>query len=74
MRFRIRDAQRLAVNRDAVDEWGTVLDAQVTRVNRIVAALDGHPPDYWKYHTALNEVSQFVTNVVNRIRQQAASR
>ncbi|CAM3845688.1 hypothetical protein H7J08_15165 [Mycobacterium frederiksbergense] len=74
VRFRIRDAQRLAVDRDAVAEWGTVLDAQVKRVDHIVAALDGHPPDYWKYHTALNEVTQFVTNVVDRIRHQAASR
>jgi len=73
-RFRVRDAQRLAVDRGAVTEWGTALDAQVARIDRIVAALTGRHPDYWKYHLALEEVSQYVSTIVTRIRQQAASR
>ncbi|MBB3604817.1 hypothetical protein FHT40_004495 [Mycolicibacterium sp. BK556] len=74
IRFRIRDAQRLAVDRNATAEWGTALDAQVPRVDRIVEALRGPHPDYWRYHVALDEVSQFVANIVNRIRQQSATR
>lgn len=74
IRFRIRDAQRLAVDRDAVAEWGTALDAQVPRVDRIVEALHGPHPDYWRYHLALDEVSQFVTTIINRIRQRSATR
>jgi len=73
-RFRVRDAQRLAVDRGAVTEWGTVLDAQVARIDRTVAALTGRHPDYWKYHLALEEVSQYVSTIVTRIRQQAAAR
>lgn len=74
IRFRVRDAQRLAVDRDAVAEWGTVLDAQVLRIDRIVATLNGRHPDYWKYHLALEEVSQFVSTIINRIRHQSAAR
>ena len=73
-RFRVRDAQRLAVDRGAVTEWGSVLDAQVARIDRTVAALTGRHPDYWKYHLALEEVSQYVSTIVTRIRQQAAAR
>ncbi|WP_071289054.1 hypothetical protein [Mycolicibacterium llatzerense] len=73
-RFRVRDAQRLAVDRGAVTEWGTALDAQVARIDRIVAALTGRHPDYWRYHLALEEVSQYVSTIVTRIRQQAAAR
>ncbi len=73
-RFRVRDAQRLAVDRGAVTEWGTALDAQVARIDHIVAALTGRHPDYWKYHLALEEVSQFVSTIITRIRQQAAAR
>lgn len=74
VRFRIRDAQRLAVDRDAVAEWGTALDAQVERVDRIVAALDVVHPDYWKYHLAMEEVSRFVNNIVARIRNTPSTR
>lgn len=73
VRFRLRDAQRLAVDRDAVGEWGTVLDAQVERIDRIVAELSGRHPDYWQYHLALEEVSRFVTTIINRIRHRSAT-
>lgn len=72
VRFRLRDAQRLAVDRDAVAEWGSVLDAQVERIDRIVGALQGRHPDYWGYHLALEEVSEFVAGIVTRIRQRSA--
>lgn len=72
-RFQVRDAQRLAVDRGAVAEWGTVLDAQVPRIDRIVAALTGRHPDYWKYHLALEEVTQYVSTIVARIRHQASA-
>ncbi|SIH20374.1 Uncharacterised protein [Mycobacteroides abscessus subsp. abscessus] len=69
VRFRLRDAQRLAVNQGVVNEWGRALDAQVDRINRIVEALKGRHPDYWKYHSDLEEVSKFVSNIVSRIRK-----
>ncbi|MFG1929935.1 hypothetical protein ACGFK1_04680 [Mycobacterium sp. NPDC048908] len=71
-RFRVRDAQRLAVDRGAVEEWGTPLDAQVERIDRAVAALGAQHPDYWAYHCALQDVSQFVDMIVARIRQRSA--
>lgn len=72
VRFRLRDAQRLAVDRGAVAEWGSALDAQVERIDRIVGALQGRHPDYWGYHLALEEVSEFVAGIVTRIRQRSA--
>lgn len=72
VRFRLRDAQLLAVDRGAVSEWGSALDAQVERIDRIVGALGGRHPDYWGYHLALEEVSEFVAGIVTRIRQQSA--
>jgi hypothetical protein len=71
VRFRLRDAQRLAVDRGAVPQWGTVLDAQAARLDRIVADLGGPHPDYWAYHQALGDVAEFIANVVSRIRQGA---
>jgi len=70
VRFRLRDAQRLAVDRGADTEWGTVLDAQVPRIDRIVEDLNGRHPDYWKYHRELEQVSEFVAGIVARIRQR----
>lgn len=72
VRFRLRDAQRLAVDRGAVTEWGSALDAQVERIDRIVGALEGRHPDYWGYYLALEDVSEFVAGIVTRIRQQSA--
>lgn len=71
VRFRLRDAQRLAVDRGAVPEWGSVLDAQSERIDRIVEGIEGAHPDYWAYHQSLIEVTSFITNVVSRIRQAA---
>lgn len=73
VRFRVRDAQRLAVDQGAQAEWGPALDAQVLRIDRAVAALSGRRhPDYWRYHCELEDVSQFVARVVDRIRQESA--
>lgn len=72
-RFRVRDAQRLAVDQGAQGDWGPALDAQVLRIDRAVAALSGRRhPDYWRYHHELEDVSQFVARVVDRIRQESA--
>lgn len=72
VKFRLRDAQRLAVDRGVVAEWGSVLDAQVARIERIVSQLTGAHPDYWAYHQALDDVSVFIAGVVDRIRRGAA--
>jgi hypothetical protein len=68
VRFRLRDAQQLALQRDLVDEWGSVLDAQVERIDRACAALDGVHPDYWTYLTDLGAIDRFIAGVVDRMR------
>ncbi len=68
VRFRLRDAQQLAMQRDLVGEWGSVLDAQVDRIDRACAALDGVHPDYWTYTTDLEAIDSFIGGVVDRMR------
>lgn len=68
VRFRLRDAQQLALQRDLVDEWGSVLDAQVERIDRASTALDGVHPDYWTYLTDLEAIESFTAGVVDRMR------
>lgn len=68
VRFRLRDAQRLAVDRGLVREWGTALDAQGPRIDRIAAALDVPTPDYWRYQSDLRDVGEFIAGIVTRIR------
>ncbi|MEV0249652.1 hypothetical protein AB0H76_23830 [Nocardia sp. NPDC050712] len=74
VRFRLRDAQMLAVDRELVVEWGSVLDAQVDRIDRITETLSGRHPDYWAYVTELDAVSEFIAGVVDRMRKQAGPR
>lgn len=71
VRFSIRDAQRLVVDRGLAVEWGSVLDAQTARVDRAVAALQGVHPDYWALVRELDAVHDFVRDVVERVRQSA---
>lgn len=71
VRFRLRDAQMLAVSRDLVSEWGSVLDAQAERIDRISATLSGPHPDYWAYVTELDSVAEFIAGVVERMRRHA---
>jgi septation ring formation regulator EzrA len=68
VRFRLRDAQQLAVQRDLTAEWGSVLDAQLDRIDRAVEALTGVHPDYWAYVRDLDAVSKFIAGVVQRMR------
>ncbi|MGW5308662.1 hypothetical protein ACWEVD_12635 [Nocardia thailandica] len=71
VRFRLRDAQMLAVGRGLAGEWGSVLDAQVERIDRITAGLTGRHPDYWAYVTELGTVAEFIAGVVDRMRKHA---
>jgi chromosome segregation ATPase len=71
VRFQIRDAQLLAVNLGLVKQWGSVLDAQVLRVDRAVATLTGRHPDYWGYLVDLRAISDFVTGVVSKMKDEA---
>jgi hypothetical protein len=71
VRFQIRDAQLLAVNLGLVKQWGSVLDAQVLRVDRAVAALTGRHPDFWGYLVDLRTISDFVTGVVSKMKDEA---
>ncbi|MFC6011517.1 hypothetical protein [Nocardia lasii] len=74
VRFRLRDAQMLAVDRGLVAEWGSVLDAQAERLDRITAGLTGRHPDYWAYVTELGTVAEFIAGVVDRIRKNVAEK
>lgn len=74
VRFRLRDAQMLAVDRGLVAEWGSVLDAQVERLDRITCSLTGRHPDYWAYVKELDTVAAFVAGVVDRMRKQSGQR
>ncbi|ASF10927.1 hypothetical protein [Nocardia brasiliensis] len=74
VRFRLRDAQMLAVSRELVPEWGSVLDAQAVRIDRISESLSGRHPDYWAYVTELDTVMDFIAGVVDRMRKQAGPR
>ncbi|MDF3308238.1 hypothetical protein [Rhodococcus sp. T2V] len=74
IRFRLRDAQMLAVNRGLVREWGSVLDAQLERIDRIAGTLTGRHPDYWAYVTQLDAVSAFIAEVVQKMRGHTAQR
>jgi hypothetical protein len=69
VRFEVRDAQRLAVSAGVVQAWGSVLDAQVARIDRIVDQIRVARPDYWAYSEALDEVSKFIDATVNKIRK-----
>jgi hypothetical protein len=74
VRFRLRDAQMLAVSRGLTAEWGSVLDAQVDRIDRIAETLSGRHPDYWAYVSELDSVAEFIAGVVDRMRKQAGPR
>jgi hypothetical protein len=69
VRFELRDAQRLAVSAGVVQAWGSVLDAQVARIDRIVDQIKVPRPDLWAYSQALDEVSKFIDTTVNKIRK-----
>lgn len=73
VRFRLRDAQHLAVQRGMTAEWGSVLDAQLARIDRAVDSLTGIHPDYWAYVRDLDAVTDFITGVVQRMRGRTDS-
>ncbi|MGJ0121163.1 hypothetical protein ACQ7HM_18315 [Williamsia sp. MIQD14] len=68
VRFAIRDAQLLAVDRRLVPRWGSVLDAAAARVDRATAALVGTHPDYWGYVQELTSVAGFVAETVTKMK------
>ncbi|MEU0539144.1 hypothetical protein ABZ319_04680 [Nocardia sp. NPDC005978] len=68
VRFKLRDAQMLAVNQGLVAEWGSVLDAQSDRLERVSSGLVGRHPDYWAYVTELEAITAFIAGVVDRMR------
>lgn len=74
VRFRLRDAQMLAMSRGLAGEWGSVLDAQAERIERITETLSGRHPDYWAYVAELDAVTEFIAGVVDRMRKQAGPR
>lgn len=69
VRFKLRDAQMLAVHRGLVAEWGSVLDAQSDRIDRATAGLTGRHPDYWAFVSELDASAAFIAGVVDRMRK-----
>ncbi|RDB46556.1 hypothetical protein DVB87_17710, partial [Tsukamurella tyrosinosolvens] len=70
-RFALRDAQHLAVQKQQVHRWGTVLDAQHARIERAIADLDRVHPDYWQYLQTLADVDRMIADAVDRMRGRA---
>ena len=68
VRFRLRDAQLLVVDRGRVAEWGSVLDAQLARLERAGERLTVGRPDYWAYLRELDAIDAFVAGVIDRVR------
>lgn len=68
VRFRLRDAQLLAVDRGLVAEWGSVLDAQLARIDRATEALGTGRPNYWAYLREIDSITEFIAGTVDRIR------
>ena len=71
VRFKLRDAQMLAMSRGVVKDWASVLDAQVERIDRASQQLVGRNPDYWGYVSGLDAVASFISGVVQRMRTQS---
>ncbi|MEU6661194.1 hypothetical protein [Streptomyces sp. NPDC046821] len=71
-RFAIRDAQRLAMSGRSTPDprHARPLDDSVTRLDRAVAGLEGHHPDYWHFLTETEAVRQTVARVVAQIREE----
>lgn len=70
-RFALRDAQLLAVQKQQVHRWGTVLDAQHARVERAIADLERVHPDYWQYLQTLADIDRVIADAVDRMRGRA---
>lgn len=70
-RFAIRDAQRLAMaGRHTPDpRHARPLDDSVARLERAVAGLESHHPDYWHFLTETEAVRRTVARVVEQIRE-----
>lgn len=67
-RFTLHDAQMFAVSRGITKQWGSVLDAQLKRIELLEATLNTVHPDYWAYATGLDQVNEFIASVVMRMR------
>lgn len=70
-RFALRDAQHLAVQKQQVHRWGTVLDAQHARIERAIADLERVHPDYWQYLQTLADIDRVIADAVDRMRGRA---
>lgn len=71
VRFVLRDAQRLVVDRGLVREYGPILDAQSVRLDNAQQRLTGVHPDFWLYLTELRGIRERVREVVAQARRSA---
>ncbi len=68
VRFVLRDAQRLVVDRGLVKRFGPILDAQSVRLQNAQDRLTGVHPDYWLYLSELRGVRTRAQEVVAEAR------
>jgi hypothetical protein len=71
VRFVVRDAQRLVVDRGLVRRFGPILDAQSVRLDNAQQRLTGTHPDYWLYLSELRSIRERVRDVVAEVRRSA---
>jgi hypothetical protein len=71
VRFVVRDAQRLVVDRGLVRQFGPILDAQSVRLDNAQQRLTGTHPDYWLYLTELRSIRERVRDLVAQVRRSA---
>lgn len=78
VRFRLRDAQRLAMADTPPGaeptRWAARLDPLVHRLENVEAVLEGPHPDYWRFLTELSAISDAIARVVLEIRNNRGAR
>lgn len=71
-RFALHDAQMLALSGNSTatqrQQWASVLDAQLHRIESLEKALNTPHPDYWGYTVGLDRVTEFIRTTVLRMR------
>ena len=70
VRFKVHDAQMLALNHGTADHWQSEFDAQLEHIDRVAAELSGPHPDYWAYITGLDDVKSHISALVQRMKRE----
>lgn len=71
-RFTLHDAQMYAVDHHLTQQWATILDAQLCRIETLENTLNTRHPNYWAYNSGLDKVDDFIQSTVTKMRQATA--